>query len=165
MTEGNLSGAIYSKGEAVHLKGKAVQNGRVECRNGEVTANLAINSVIIAKKVHVKHARNCIIIADEIVVDQSEGSALAASKTIHVKVSDVDSKDEATVITMELPDLIELSVPLNEVKEALKKKEEDLAKAHLARQAIQKELSAASSEELVKKYFEQARKVKEHLDA
>lgn len=67
-----MSGAIYSKGEAVHLKGKAVQNGRVECRNGEVTANLAINSVIIAKKVHVKHARNCIVIADEIVIEQSE---------------------------------------------------------------------------------------------
>ncbi len=82
-----------------------------------------------------------------------------------MKVSDVDSKDEATVITMELPDLKELSAPLGEVKEALKKKEEDLSKAHLARQTIQKEVSAVSSEELVKKYFEQAKKVKDYQEA
>ncbi|MFZ3233135.1 MAG: hypothetical protein WA194_06555 [Patescibacteria group bacterium] len=130
-----------------------------------MTANLAINSIIIGKKVHVKHARNCIIIADEIIVDQSEGSALAAGRTVHVKVSDVDAKGEATVITMELPDLKELAAPLNEAKEALKKKEEDLANLHLARQSLQKELTSVSSEELVKKYFEQAKKVKAHLDA
>lgn len=65
---------------------------------------------------------------------------------------------------MELPDLKEMSGPLNEVKDALKKKEEDLANLHAARQATQKEFVALSSDELVKKYFEQAKKVKDHLD-
>ena len=84
---------------------------------------------------------------------------------MNVKVSDVDAKGEATVITMELPDLKELSAPLNEVKEALKKKEEDLANLHAARQALQKEVIALSSEELVKKYLEQSKKAKEYVDA
>lgn len=91
----NRDGSIVVKGRA---SGALIQLGR-----GTVSVKRAENSVIIADRIEVEQAIGCTLLGEEVVVQHSEGSAIAG-KRIEIKVAKARGGDE-TLVSMLLPDL------------------------------------------------------------
>lgn len=161
VVEGNLmNGKIFAKGHSVTLNGKVASNSRIEAPDAEVTLEYAENCVIIGKKVTIKRARNCTILAEDAEVGESEGSSIG-TKRAHVLVSKASSNGDDTVITLEIPDIEELSKPLQDVIDMLKERETGLTANRQKRLIFAKRLSELKEDPLVKKFVEQNKKVKE----
>jgi len=98
----NLSG-----GEARSPKGNIVIEGKVssatiEAKGGEIELNIAHNTLIIGKKVKVKEAVNCDILADAVEVESCKSCAIAG-KTILIHSVDAGRGPE-TLVSIHLPD-------------------------------------------------------------
>ena len=99
---GNLSGGrVEAKGGNVTL-GKRATRAVVRAREGELTATQCESSTLIARVVHVEHAVNCEIIADELYADVVEG-CIIAGKVIKVR-SAGERRGTETLVTMVVPD-------------------------------------------------------------
>ncbi|MDO8931867.1 MAG: FapA family protein [Rhodocyclaceae bacterium] len=99
----NISGgSIQNAGGEVFVEAGASRS-TLESRGGTVTANHAETCLIIADKVRLGRAIRCEIVADDVEIESSEGCAIAAKKVV-LKNSGM-RKDEATNLTMLLPDL------------------------------------------------------------
>jgi hypothetical protein len=107
-------GSVRNFGGTIAIEGSA-SRATLEARGGEVVAAAAEGSTIIATKVSVERAVRCDIVADEVVIGVSEGCAIAAKK-VTVKNSTV-RRDEATMITMILPDSAPFERQLNAIAE------------------------------------------------
>lgn len=97
-----VGGRIESKGGNIIL-GKRATRAVVCARDGEVTIHYCEHSTIIGKIVHIEHAVNCEIIADEVFADVVEGCMIAAEK---IKIASADERrGKETLVTMLIPDL------------------------------------------------------------
>jgi hypothetical protein len=101
--EGNLSGGhAESLGGNITL-GKSVSRATVLARDGGVTIHNCEHSTIIGRVVHIEHAVNCEIIADEVYADVVEGCMIAAEK---IKIVSTDERrGKETLVTALIPDL------------------------------------------------------------
>lgn len=98
----NLAG-----GEARNPKGSIViagtaSNATIEAKDGEITLNIAHNTLIIGKKVKVQQAVNCDILAEEIEVETCRGCAIAG-KVILIRTANA-WKGTETLVSIHLPD-------------------------------------------------------------
>jgi hypothetical protein len=100
--DGNLTG-----GRAETLGGNITTGARVSravvvARAGEVTAKFCESSTIMGKVVHVEHAVNCELIADELHADVIEGCMVAA-RNIRIVSAD-ERRGKETLVTALIPD-------------------------------------------------------------
>ena len=99
---GNLSGGrVESHGGNVTL-GKRATRAVVIARDGELTATQCESSMLIARVVHIEHAVNCEIVADEVYADVIEG-CLIAGKLVRIR-SAGERRGTETLVTMVVPD-------------------------------------------------------------
>ncbi len=99
----NLSGGVADtlSGDielASHVSRSLVRSG-----DGEVVAQFCESSTLIGKRVRVKHAVSCEIIADEIEAGTLEGCMVVAKK-IHILTSD-EHRGKENLVTLLIPDL------------------------------------------------------------
>jgi len=98
----NLAG-----GEARSPKGNIViegtaSNATIEAKGGEITLNIAHNTLIIGKKVKVQQAVNCDILAEEVEIEHCKGCAVAG-RAILIRNADA-WKGTETLVSLQLPD-------------------------------------------------------------
>lgn len=100
----NLSGGSAESTGGNVAVGMQVSSGAVvRAREGEVTADYCENATIVGKTIHIEHAVNCELIADEIFAGNIEGCLVAAKK---IKVASAgDCRGKESLVTMLLPDL------------------------------------------------------------
>lgn len=99
----NVSGGtVQSSGGNVFVEGGASRSS-LQASGGSVTANHAETCAIVADKVRIGRAVRCDIVANEVEIENCEGCAIAA-KQITIKTS-TTRKDEATAVTLLLPDM------------------------------------------------------------
>jgi hypothetical protein len=109
----SLSGGIaQSPGGAIVIEG-AASRAVLEARGGEVVVDRAESTTIIADRVRIGRAVNCIIAASEVVVEQCEGCTIAAR---HAALQATSARrDESTRVILLLPDL----TPFDDQRKAL----------------------------------------------
>ena len=114
---GNLSG-----GRAEAKSGNVTLNKRatravVLAREGELRATQCESCTLIGKVVHVEHAVNCEIIADELYADVVEGCIIAGKK---IKLRSAgERRGTETLVTMVVPDSSIISKGIADIKKAL----------------------------------------------
>ena len=130
----NLSGGTIqnARGE-VFVEGGASRS-EISVTDGSFVANHAESCIIIAGKVRIGRAIRCDIVADEVAIEVCEGSAVAARK-IAVKTS-TTRKDEATSVTVLLPDLARFDAEVARLEEMHEASEARVAKFSAALQAL-----------------------------
>ncbi|CAN5334247.1 hypothetical protein BH11PSE11_BH11PSE11_27470 [soil metagenome] len=124
------AGSIKSPGGEISVEGSA-SRATLEAPGGEITLHYAESCLIIGKKVTIGHAIYCDILADEVAIEVSEGTAVGAQR-IHVGSSSV-RRDVETTISVLIPDLAafgkqldELTVKQNEAAAALSAKMQEI---------------------------------------
>lgn len=75
----------------------------IEAPGGEVFVKFAESTRIVARKVHVERACMCSIVAEEVIIDLSEGCAVAG-RNVHIASSGQRKTTETTVV-VPLPDI------------------------------------------------------------
>ncbi|MDD5249572.1 MAG: FapA family protein [Rhodocyclaceae bacterium] len=109
----NISGGtVHDANGAIAVEGSA-SRALLEARDGEVVVSRAESCVIMAGRVRIGRAVSCDIVADEVVIEQAEGCAIAAKNV--VLQSCAARKDQATSVTLLLPDL----TPFDEQRKSL----------------------------------------------
>jgi hypothetical protein len=100
---GNMAGGrVESHGGNITV-GKRVSRAVIFSRDGEVTAHYCEHSTITGKIIHIEHAVNCEIIANEVYVDAVEGCMIAGEK---IKIASADERrGKETLVTLLIPDL------------------------------------------------------------
>lgn len=119
---GNAAGGrIASHGGNISL-GKRVSRAVVIAREGHVTIHYGEHSTIIGSVVHIEHAVNCEIIADEVYADLVEGCMIAAEK---IKITATDERrGRETLITVLIPDLAEFDQHIAALKKTIAEAQE-----------------------------------------
>ncbi|MBI4984870.1 MAG: DUF342 domain-containing protein [Rhodocyclales bacterium] len=107
------SGSARSPGGRIVVADSA-SRATLEALGGEVTAARAESCLIVAARVVVGRAVSCDIVADEVEIEQCEGCAIAAKKVVLKSAG--ARKDEATAVTLLLPDLSRLDKELAELE-------------------------------------------------
>jgi len=134
---GNLSGGrAESHGGNVTLNARA-SRAVVLAREGELKAAQCESCTLIGKVVHVEHAVNCEIIADELYADIIEGCVIAG-KTIRI-LSSGERRGTETLVTMVVPDNSIMNKGIADIKKAL-------ADAQVAVAAKTSDINALKSE-------------------
>lgn len=79
---------LINKYGNIVIKGDRVESlSRCEARQGDIEAKNGQNSVFIGKKVHLKTAQNCVIIADEVQVDEFASNCIViASSSVNIRL-------------------------------------------------------------------------------
>lgn len=95
-------GTAKSPGGSIVVEGSA-SRAVLDAHGGSVDVAIAESSVLIGKEVRVGKAVSCNIVAEIVVIEHSEGSAIAA-KDAKIAMSGA-RKAEGTVLTMLLPDV------------------------------------------------------------
>lgn len=99
----NLTGGLAESLGGNVTVGTQVSCAVIRAREGEVTAAYCENSTITGKTIHIEHAVNCELIADEIFAGNIEGCLVAAKK---IKITSMgDCRGQESLVTMLLPDL------------------------------------------------------------
>ncbi len=99
----NISGGnIHSPNGSIAVEG-AASRALLEARGGDVVVDRAESCIVVAGRVRIARAVNCDVVADEVVIEQAEGCAVAAKNV--VLRSAAMRKDEATSVTLLLPEL------------------------------------------------------------
>ena len=112
----NISGgAAHSPGGGIVVEG-AASRALLEARRGEIVVSRAEGSLFIADRVRIERAVNCDIVADEVEIETAEGCAIAAKKVV-LKTA-TTRKDQATVVTLLLPDLTRFDLEVKRLHEA-----------------------------------------------
>lgn len=107
------AGSVKSPGGSLSVEGQT-SRATLEAIDGEITLRHAEACVIIGKKVSIGTAINCDILAEELTVETSEGSALAARR---MQVGSATARrDCETTISMLIPDLSAYAKKLDELK-------------------------------------------------
>lgn len=102
LLKSNLAGgAIRNPGGNTVVEGK-VSRATIEGRGGQVQLAFAEGSLIVASRVKIDRAVNCVVLAEEAEINHCEGSAVAARK-VHVETSDT-YRDLESVLTVLIPD-------------------------------------------------------------
>ena len=97
----NLAGgAARNSHGSIVIEGTA-SNATIEANGGEITLNMAQNTLIIGKKVKIQQAVNCEIMAEEVEVENCRGCAVAG-KAILIHNADV-WKGTESLVTIHLP--------------------------------------------------------------
>lgn len=144
LLKSNLSGGrAQSCGGNITVQGHAY-NASMEARDGNITAPLAENCMIIGKTVSIEHAVNCEIVAEELRLGVVEGCAIAA-KAVRVASSNAH-KNMETVIAMLAPDFSEFDRRITQVRD-------DMAEIGKAVQSKAEEILAATSDPEFAKYL------------
>ncbi|GAB1394653.1 hypothetical protein MASR1M60_28170 [Rhodocyclaceae bacterium] len=99
---GLAGGSAKSPGGSITVEG-AASRATLEAKGGTIEVASAESSLLIGKVVRVGHAIRCDIVADEVVIETSEGCAIAA-KNMHI-VRSTARRDEGTTLSLLLPDL------------------------------------------------------------
>lgn len=121
--EGTLSGGhAESLGGNITLN-KCIAHSTVLARDGDVTINYCEHSTVTGKVVHVKHAVNCKIIADELFADAVEGCMIAARKAKIFSAG--KSMGKETLVTMLIPDLAESEQHIAALKKKIAEMQEN----------------------------------------
>ena len=126
-------GTVHSPGGSIVVEGSA-SRALLEARRGEVVVSRAEGCLFIADRVRIERAVNCDIVADEVEIELAEGCAIAAKKVV-LKTSTA-RKDEATVVTLLLPDLTRFELELKRLEESRGAIEAEIAKHNAALQAL-----------------------------
>lgn len=102
VVKSNLSGgSAKSPGGSIAIEGKA-SRAVIEAKSGEVALNYVDSSIVIGKKVHIKHAVACEIYADDIRIEVAEGCALLGR---HVQVGVCkDKRGVENLVSILVPD-------------------------------------------------------------
>lgn len=130
----NLSGGtVQDPGGEVIVEG-AASRSEISVPDGSFRASHAENCIIIGGKVRIGRAVRCDIVADEVAIETSEGCAIAARR-IAVKTS-TTRKDEASALTVLLPDLARFDAELSRLADAREASEGRIAKFSAAMQAL-----------------------------
>lgn len=130
----NLSGGtIQDPGGEVVVEG-AASRSEISVPDGSFRANHAENCIIIGGKVRIGRAVRCDIVAEEVAIESSEGCAVAARR-IAVKTS-TTRKDEASALTVLLPDLARFDAELARLADAREASEGRIGKFSAAMQAL-----------------------------
>lgn len=130
----NISGgAAHSPGGSVVVEGSA-SRALLEARRGEVVVSRAEGSIFIADRVRIERAVNRDIVADEVEIEMAEGCAIAAKKVV-LKTSTA-RKDQATVVTLLLPDLTRFDLELKRLETARGEAEAAIAQHSATLQAL-----------------------------
>lgn len=109
----NLAGgSIENPGGEIHIEGNASRASLV-APGGEITLHYAETCLIIGKKVTIGRAIYCDILADEVAIEQSEGTAVAGQR-IQVGNSTV-RRDVETTISVLVPDLTAYAKQMDEL--------------------------------------------------
>lgn len=125
---GNLSGGrVESRGGNVTL-GKRASRSVVIARQGELVATQCESSTLVARVLHVAHAVNCEIIADELYADVLEG-CIVAGKVVRIR-SAGERRGTETLVTMMVPDYSSITQRLADCRKILAE-----AQAAVARKA------------------------------
>jgi len=116
-----------SNGTARNSQGQIIIEGStkdsvIEDKEGEITINIAENSFVIGRKVRIEHAVNCDILAEEVEVVLSEGSAIAG-KTVKIGKTSARKSTE-TVVSVLLPDETAWDKEIDELVTRIKKNEQ-----------------------------------------
>ncbi|HEY0843817.1 MAG TPA: flagellar assembly protein A [Noviherbaspirillum sp.] len=113
----NLSaGSATSPGGTISVDGSA-SRATIEAIDGEITLGYAESCLIIGKRVRIRQAVLCDIVADELMIETAEGCALAGRR---VQVGTASAwHDTETTISMQVPDLCAFSDQLDELKNNL----------------------------------------------
>ncbi len=141
---GNVAGGrIESQGGNVTLS-KHVSRATVRARDGEVTIHRCEHSTVIGKIVHIEHAVNCEIIADEVFADVVEGCMIAAEK---IKIASSDERrGKETLVTMLIPDL-------SAFDQSIAASEKKIAEAQESSKAKKLEIELLKSDQEFAKYL------------
>ena len=111
----NVSGgAARSVGGVIEVA-EAASRATLEAPGGEVYIARAESCVVIAAKVRIGRAVSCDIVADAVEIEQCEGCAIAAKTVVLKNVG--ARKDEATAVSILLPDLGQFDRELAEMEE------------------------------------------------
>ncbi|MDP2143047.1 MAG: FapA family protein [Gallionella sp.] len=137
LISGNLSGGRAEAKSGNVTLGKRATRAVVLAREGELRATQCESCTLIGKVVHVEHAVNCEIIADELYADIVEG-CIIAGKVIKIR-SAGERRGTETSMTMVVPDSSILTQGIADIKKAM-----DEAQAAIA--AKMAEIDAFKSE-------------------
>jgi hypothetical protein len=116
------AGSIRNPGGEITVEGNC-SRATLEAPGGEVTLHYAESCLIIGRKVTIGRAIYCDILADEVVIEVSEGSAIGAQR-IKVDAS-TKRRDVETTVSVLIPDLTAFGKQLDE----LNARQVDAAKA------------------------------------
>lgn len=130
----NLSGGTVASPRGEVMVEGAASRSEISVPDGSFVANHAENCVIIGGKVRIGRAIRCDIVADEVAIEISEGSAVAARK-IAVKTA-TTRKGEASTLTVLLPDLARFDAELVRLHEAREASAGRMAKFSAAQQTL-----------------------------
>ncbi len=143
-------GTARSPGGIVVVEGSG-SRATLEAPGGEVIMDRAESCLVVATRVRIGRAVNCDIVADTAVIEQAEGTAIAAKQVVINNAA--ARKDDATVVTMLLPDM-----------EAFARGEQALAEARVEAMAgkdkLAREIKAMTEQPDMKSYMTLQPKIK-----
>jgi hypothetical protein len=116
MEDSLVGGSARSYGGSIVIRRRA-SNATLESKGGSVEVKYAENCMIFGQTVTIGHAINCDIVAKELYMDWSQGCSIAARSAI-IRMSDV-RKDDATMVSMVVPDPEEFNRRNAKLKEAV----------------------------------------------
>jgi hypothetical protein len=115
--ENNLiGGSATNPGGTIVVK-KRASNAHIEAIGGSVEVSYAENCQIIGEKVHIGQAINCDIVAEQLHMELSQGCTIAA-RSIDIQTCG-DRKDNATMVSVLIPDLQEVTRRTAELEAAV----------------------------------------------
>ncbi len=98
----NLAGGAAKNSHGSIVIEGTVSNATVEDKGGEITLNIAQNTLIIGKKVKIQKAVNCEIMAEEVEVESCSGCAIAGKAILIHNAG--EWKGTESLVTIQLPD-------------------------------------------------------------
>lgn len=136
------SGSVTSPGGEITVEGSA-SRATIEAVDGDITLDHAEGCLIIGKRVRIREAVLCDIVADELFIDMAEGSAMAARKA-HIG-STKAWHDTETMVSLQVPDLCAFTEQMDVFRS-------NLAQARQLIEAKTAEVEAIANQQEVKNY-------------
>lgn len=136
------TGSVSSPRGEITVAGSA-SRATIAAVDGDITLDYAENCLIVGKRVRIRQAVLCDIVAEELTIDTAEGSALAARK---VAVGATKAwHDTEAMISLQVPDLFAFTEQLDELKR-------NLAQYQQALEEKRAEVEAIATQQEVKTY-------------
>jgi hypothetical protein len=151
LIKSNLSGGAASSASGTIIVEGTASSATIEAHNGEVELARAESCLIVARKVRIQQATRCDIVADEVVIGLSEGSAIAARNVVVEEAA--ERRDEGTTVVLLMPDIDGSLRGDQHLRE-----ERDRVVARLA--AAQEELKTLSAQDDLKVYMTLSTRIK-----
>ena len=136
------SGSVSSPRGEIAVTGNA-SRATIVAIDGDITLDHAEGCLIVGKRVRIRQAVLCDIVADELTIETAEGSALAARK-VDVGATKAWHDTEA-MISLQVPDLLSFTEHLDELKHSL-------AQYQQAAETKRLEVEAIAGQQEVKNY-------------